>query len=167
MTVTTNNKHRQSKGGITRKSDTTKKFTGHDKGDLEGIVLTEDRSITQFTELQDRLQTIGGSKYMPKVGLSIETLKRFNRSSFAPRKPTKEEWTEKKIVEGVKKDVENKELKEVLIDMYKEQVKQSVKDVTTYSRDMKKVYSLALGQIDDGMKEKLKSSDDWERVKTD
>ena len=53
--------------GLTRRSTdpSTEKFTGHNRGDLEGIVLTEEGSITQFTELQKRLRTLGGSKYNP------------------------------------------------------------------------------------------------------
>ena len=64
--------------------NSSKKFTRHNTGVLEAIVLsTEDRNITQFNKLQDWLQTVRGSKYNTTVGSLIKLLKCFDQMRFA------------------------------------------------------------------------------------
>ncbi|VEU33958.1 unnamed protein product [Pseudo-nitzschia multistriata] len=137
-------------------SNSTKKFIGHNRGDLEGIVLTENGSLTQFRELHKRLKTLGGSKYMPKVGTSIELLERFTRLDFMVPEPDASNWTvEGKEVAGIKTS---------LMRMHDEEVKMSGKLYTAYTNDMEKLYSVVLGQVDEGMEEKLRESPKWERI---
>eukprot|EP00536_Pseudo-nitzschia_multiseries_P006584 jgi/Psemu1/15677/gm1.15677_g len=55
-------------------------------------------------------------------------------------------------------------LKETLMDMYKEELKKKADEWIQYQRDMEKMYRLAFGQIDDGMKAKLKGLKSWQTI---
>eukprot|EP00536_Pseudo-nitzschia_multiseries_P006425 jgi/Psemu1/15182/gm1.15182_g len=64
------------------------RFLGHNQTDLKGILIPDAASAKHYHGLKDRLETLGGSKYIPQVGSSIEYLVRFERKDFAPTKPT-------------------------------------------------------------------------------
>ncbi|VEU34053.1 unnamed protein product [Pseudo-nitzschia multistriata] len=140
----------------TESSSTMKKFTGHNGGNLDGIVLTANGNVTQFTELHKRLQTLGGSKYMPKVGTSIELLERFTKLYFMPSEPDPADWTR----DG--KEVEI--AKAAFMRIYDEEVRVGVKNFNLYTSDMEKVYAIALGQVDKGMKERLRGCNKWKEI---
>eukprot|EP00536_Pseudo-nitzschia_multiseries_P006424 jgi/Psemu1/15178/gm1.15178_g len=55
-------------------------------------------------------------------------------------------------------------LKETLMDMYKEELKKKADKWIQYQRDMETIYRLALGQVDDGMKAKLKGLKSWKAI---
>eukprot|EP00536_Pseudo-nitzschia_multiseries_P005129 jgi/Psemu1/11821/gm1.11821_g len=55
-------------------------------------------------------------------------------------------------------------LKETLMDMYKEELKKKADEWIQYQRDMEKIYRLALGQVNDGMKAKLKGLKLWKAI---
>eukprot|EP00536_Pseudo-nitzschia_multiseries_P008127 jgi/Psemu1/19634/gm1.19634_g len=57
-------------------------------------------------------------------------------------------------------------LKETLMDMYKEELKKKADEWIQYQQDMEKMYGLTLGQIDDGMKAKLKGLKSWRTINT-
>eukprot|EP00536_Pseudo-nitzschia_multiseries_P007265 jgi/Psemu1/17421/gm1.17421_g len=144
------------------------RFLGHNQTDLKGILIPEDANAKHYHELKDRLETLGGSKYIPQVGSSIEHLTRFERKDFAPTKPTvaKYSTTVTDPVTQTMQMVEVPGLKETLMDMYKEELKKKADEWIHYQRDMEKMYRLALGQIDDGMKAKLKGLKSWKSIDT-
>eukprot|EP00536_Pseudo-nitzschia_multiseries_P018686 jgi/Psemu1/56796/gm1.56796_g len=129
------------------------RFVGHNQTDLKGILIPEDATAKHYNELKDRLETLGGSKYIPQVGSSIKHLVQFKRKDFAPTKPTAAEYS--MPVPG---------LKEILMDTYKEELKKKANEWIQYQRDMEKLYRLALSQIDDGMKAKLKALNSWKAI---
>eukprot|EP00536_Pseudo-nitzschia_multiseries_P000419 jgi/Psemu1/934/gm1.934_g len=63
--------------------EVTKKFQGHGQKEMKGIILQA---------------TLGGSKYVPNVGVSTTKLKRLSPMSFAPD-PLVEEDYSKKVAE--------------------------------------------------------------------
>eukprot|EP00536_Pseudo-nitzschia_multiseries_P018645 jgi/Psemu1/56594/gm1.56594_g len=134
-------------------------FVGHNQTDLKGILIPEDASAKHYNELKDRLETLGGSKkYIPQVGSSIKHLVRFKCKDFEPAKPTATEYLTP-VTDAVTQDtqmVEVPRLKETLMDMYKEELKKKADGRIQYQRDMEKIYRLALSQINNGMKTKLK-----------
>eukprot|EP00536_Pseudo-nitzschia_multiseries_P005727 jgi/Psemu1/13340/gm1.13340_g len=142
------------------------RFVGHNQTDLKGILIPEDASAKRYNELKDRLETLGGSKYIPQVGSSIEHLIRFERKNFAPTKPTAAEYSTP-VTDPVTQDTQMVEvpvLKETLMDMYKEELKKKADEWIQYQRDTEKMYRVALGQIDDGMKAKLKGLKSWKAI---
>eukprot|EP00536_Pseudo-nitzschia_multiseries_P009547 jgi/Psemu1/23528/gm1.23528_g len=142
------------------------RFVGHNQTDLKGILIPEDANAKHYNELKDRLGTLGGSKYIPQVGSSIEHLVRFERKDFAPTKPTAAEYSTA-VTDPITQDIQMVEvpgLKDTLMDMYKEELKKKANEWIQYQRDMEKVYQLALGQIDDGMKAKLKGLKSWKAI---
>eukprot|EP00536_Pseudo-nitzschia_multiseries_P013696 jgi/Psemu1/36055/gm1.36055_g len=144
------------------------RFLGHNQTDLKGILIPEDANAKHYHELKDRLETLGGSKYIPQVGSSIEHLTRFERKDFAPTKPTvaKYSTTVTDPVTQTMQMVEVPGLKETLMNMYKEELKKKADEWIHYQREMEKMYRLALGQIDDGMKAKLKGLKSWKSIDT-
>eukprot|EP00536_Pseudo-nitzschia_multiseries_P013615 jgi/Psemu1/35786/gm1.35786_g len=142
------------------------RFLGHNQTDLKGILIPKDASAKHYNKLKDRLETLGGSKYIPQVGSSIEHLIRFERKDFAPIKPTALEYSTTVIDPATQTTqmVEVPGLKDTLIYMYKEELKKKADKWIQYQRDMEKVYCLALGQIDDGMKAKLKGLKSWKSI---
>eukprot|EP00536_Pseudo-nitzschia_multiseries_P019173 jgi/Psemu1/59333/gm1.59333_g len=143
------------------------RFLGHNQTDLKGILIPEDASAKHYHELKDRLETLGGSKYyIPQVGSSIEHLIRFKRKDFVPTKPTVMEYSTA-ITDPATQSTQMLEvpgLKETLMDMYKEELKKKADEWIQYQRDMEKMYRLALGQVDDGMKAKLKGLKSWKAI---
>eukprot|EP00536_Pseudo-nitzschia_multiseries_P011022 jgi/Psemu1/27629/gm1.27629_g len=134
------------------------RFLGHNQSNLKGILIPEDANAKHYNELKDRLETLGGSKYILQVGSLIEHLVRFERKDFAPSKPTAAEYSTP-VTDPVTQETQMVEvpgLKETLMNMYKEELKKKANEWIQYQRDMEKVFRLALGQIDDGMKAKLK-----------
>eukprot|EP00536_Pseudo-nitzschia_multiseries_P014945 jgi/Psemu1/40719/gm1.40719_g len=145
------------------------RFLGHNQTDLKGILIPEDVSAKHYNELKDRLETLGGSKYIPQIGSSIEYLIRFERKDFAStNKPTAMEYstTVTNPVTQTMQMVEVPRLKEILMNMYKEELKKKADEWIQYQRDMEKVYRLALGQIDNWMKAKLKGLKSWKTIST-
>eukprot|EP00536_Pseudo-nitzschia_multiseries_P002071 jgi/Psemu1/4799/gm1.4799_g len=142
------------------------RFLGHNQTDLKGILIPEDASAKHYHELKDRLKTLGGLEYIPQVGSSIEHLIRFKRKDFAPTKPTATEYstTVTDPATQTTQMVEVPGLKETLMDMYKEELKKKADEWIQYQRDMEKIYRLALGQVDDGMKAKLKGFKSWKAI---
>eukprot|EP00536_Pseudo-nitzschia_multiseries_P012466 jgi/Psemu1/32179/gm1.32179_g len=142
------------------------RFVGHNQTDLNGILIPEDASAKHYNELKDRLETHGGSKYIPQVGSSIKHLIQFKRKNFAPTKPTAAKYSTP-VTDPVTQDtqmVKVPRLKETLMDMYKEELKKKADEWVQYQRDMEKMYRVALGQIDDGMKAKLKGLKSWKAI---
>eukprot|EP00536_Pseudo-nitzschia_multiseries_P010661 jgi/Psemu1/26659/gm1.26659_g len=139
------------------------RFLGHNQTDLKGILIPEDASAKHYL-----LETLGGSKYIPQVGSSIEHLTRFERKDFAPTKPTVAEYstTVTDPVTQTMQMVEVPGLKETLLDMYKEELKKKADEWIHYQCNMEKMYRLALGQIDNGMKAKLKGLKSWKSIDT-
>eukprot|EP00536_Pseudo-nitzschia_multiseries_P013933 jgi/Psemu1/36916/gm1.36916_g len=138
------------------------RFVGHNQTDLKGMILiTEDATAKHYNDLKKRLETLGGSKYIPQVGSSIEHLIRFEQKDSAPTKPTVHEYstTVTDPVTQAAQTVEVQGLKETLMDMYKEGLKKKADEWIQYQRDMEKMYRLTLGQFDDEMKAKLKVQD--------
>eukprot|EP00536_Pseudo-nitzschia_multiseries_P000330 jgi/Psemu1/757/gm1.757_g len=134
---------------------------------MTGILIPEDASAKHYHELKDRLETLGGSKYIPQVGPSIEHLIRLEQKDFAPTKPTPAEYSTMVTdpTTQTTQMVEVPGLKETLMDMYKEELlKKKADEWIQYQRDMEKVYRLALGQVDDGMKAKLKGLKSWRAI---
>eukprot|EP00536_Pseudo-nitzschia_multiseries_P016206 jgi/Psemu1/45327/gm1.45327_g len=142
------------------------RFLGHNQTDLKGILIPEDANVKHYNELKDRLETPRGSKYIPQVGSSIEHLIRFEQKNFAPTKPTATEYSTaiSDPVTQTTQMVEVPGLKETLMDMYKEELKKKAGEWIQYQRDMEKMYRLVLGQIDDGMKAKLKGLKSWQTI---
>eukprot|EP00536_Pseudo-nitzschia_multiseries_P004503 jgi/Psemu1/10103/gm1.10103_g len=153
------------------KNQTTKRdpdrFVGHNQTDLKGILVPEDATAKHYNGLKERLETLRGSKYVPQVGSSIEHLIRFERKDFVPTKPTAQEYstTVTDPVTQTAQAMEVSGLKETLMNMYKEELKKKADVWIQYQRDMmEKMYRLTLGQIDDGMKAKLKGLKAWKSI---
>eukprot|EP00536_Pseudo-nitzschia_multiseries_P000625 jgi/Psemu1/1428/gm1.1428_g len=142
------------------------RFLGHNQTDLKGILIPKDASAKHYNELKDRLETLGGLKYIPQVKSSIEHLIRFKRKDFSPIKPTASEYPTAVVDPATQTTqmVEVPGLKDTLMDMYKEELKKKADEWIQYQRDMEKVYCLALGQIDNGMKAKLKGLKSWKTI---
>eukprot|EP00536_Pseudo-nitzschia_multiseries_P012709 jgi/Psemu1/32890/gm1.32890_g len=130
------------------------RFLGHNQTDLKGILIPEDASAKHYHELKDRLETLGGLKYIPQVGSSIEHLTRFERKDFVPTKPTGAKYSTTVTDPGYTNHANGGELKK------------KADEWIHYQRDMEKMYCLALGQIDDGMKAKLKGLKSWKTIDT-
>eukprot|EP00536_Pseudo-nitzschia_multiseries_P016066 jgi/Psemu1/44824/gm1.44824_g len=110
------------------------RFLGHNQTDLKAILIPEDASAKHYNELKDRLETLGGSKYIPQVGSSIEHLIRFERKDFAPIKPTASEYSTVVINPATQTTqmVEVPGLKDTLMNMYKEELKKKADEWIQY-----------------------------------
>eukprot|EP00536_Pseudo-nitzschia_multiseries_P008456 jgi/Psemu1/20475/gm1.20475_g len=129
------------------KDPTTKRnpdrFVGHNQMDLKGILIPEDANAKHYNDLsKERLETLGGSKYIPQ------------EYSVTVTDP----------VTQAAQTVEIPGLKETLMDMYKEELKKKADKWIQYQHNMEKMYQLTLGQIDDGMKAKLKGLKAWKVI---
>eukprot|EP00536_Pseudo-nitzschia_multiseries_P007511 jgi/Psemu1/18109/gm1.18109_g len=103
------------------------------------------KKFQDYKMFKEHLATLGGSKYVPDVGVSITKLKLLSRMDFVPH-PLTEEDTSKKIGDDAKgkpiyeiDPVKNKLAKQ----MQKEEIK------------IKKVFAIAYRQLIDEMKDKL------------
>eukprot|EP00536_Pseudo-nitzschia_multiseries_P012454 jgi/Psemu1/32147/gm1.32147_g len=150
-------------GGTKRNPD---KFAGHNQTDLKGILIPEDATAKHYLELKERLETLGGSKYIPKAGLSIKALTRFKRKDFDSTEPTANEYSREVINDATNEaqTVEISNWKETLMVMYKEKINKKADKWIQYQRDMEKMHQLTLGQIDNGMKAKLKGLAEWKAI---
>eukprot|EP00536_Pseudo-nitzschia_multiseries_P000730 jgi/Psemu1/1664/gm1.1664_g len=98
------------------------RFVGHNQTDLKGILIPEDASAKHYNELKDRLETLGGSKYIPQ--------------------PTAVEYSTP-VTDPVTQDTQMVKvpgLKETLMDMYKEELKKKADEWIQYQRDTEKMY---------------------------
>eukprot|EP00536_Pseudo-nitzschia_multiseries_P007735 jgi/Psemu1/18578/gm1.18578_g len=105
------------------------------------------RSSEDYKVCKENLATLGGSKYMPDVGVNITKLKRLSQMDFAPD-PLVEADNGKPIHEPdpIKKKVAKQ--------MQEEELK------------IKKVFAVAYGQLDYEMKDRLWSNNDFDKLES-
>ena len=162
-----NNNKSKNNGNSSKKNgsntENTKKFTGHNQDELKGCILTETSSTQDYTNFKERIETLAGTKYSPTVGRSIKNLERMSYMNFAPKPVTAADYSmpdpddATKIIEipGQKATVEA---------IYTAQISEVAKEMLRYARDMEKMYVHVFGQLDNALKEKLKSSDSWPAI---
>ena len=151
----------------------TSKFSGHNQEDLKGFIITDDGTTSasqQFKELQERLVTLGSTKYAAEVGRSIKDIEVITIKEFMPSKPTNDMWTSFVLdangdrtfaADGSPITSEDADIKDVLTDMYSQQVKDNSRAYAKYLAGLKSMFQIIVGQISPNMMEKLKSDNDW------
>eukprot|EP00536_Pseudo-nitzschia_multiseries_P010855 jgi/Psemu1/27259/gm1.27259_g len=101
---------------------------------------------------KEHLATLGESKYVPDVGVSVnKKLKRLNPMDFAPDPHTEADYSKK-----IGEDPEGKLIyeadpikKKLAEQMQEEELKIKVKQYTIYCADMQNLFAVAYGQLDD------------------
>ncbi|VEU41596.1 unnamed protein product [Pseudo-nitzschia multistriata] len=83
-------------------------------------------------------------------------------ADFAPRKSKEADWMIPDTNKPGYKKVVDEDLKATANKIYEAQIGEVAKELLRYQRDMEKMYNVVLGQIDNGLKEKIKAHDKWD-----
>ena len=160
-------------------SPTTKTSPNKFKGgtsDLNGKVITEGSSTPtaeQFKELQKQLKVYASANYSADVGRSIATMTTKTTKDFKPTKPDPSLWTTyeenadgtpKLDADGDPIEIIDQSDKEVLEDMYKQQVKDSSRSYVRYTQNLRSMFEIIVGQIDDNVLPKLEAMDGYKEA---
>ena len=166
--------HQDGKGGSGRRRNRNKgkgdrgnptphkkspKFTGQDKGNLEGIVISETHSTPpaqQYDAFYNALLVYGGG-INPQVKTSLKNYKFTTEQSMEPPLPDLSKYP---LVEG-KTD---KTIEAALMTVWTAKASRAAKLHSVYQQDLKSIFSVVWGQLNTGIKDNLKGVEDWETI---
>jgi hypothetical protein len=157
-------RNRKKNGGNSQQGQQLKspKFTGQDKGSLEGIVISETHSTPpaqQFDRFYNAVLVYGGG-INPQVKTSLKNLANISEQSMEPPLPDFTNY----IGDDGKPD---KAIEAALMTVWTAKATRASKLHSKYEQDLKSLFSVIWGQLNIGIKDNLKGVAKWEQIDDD
>lgn len=143
-------------------SNSSVKFVGLNKDELEGIVICESMptpTAQQFDALYEALIVYGGSRNS-KVKTSLRKMKYITKDEFHPPKPDQAKYKDE---DGNTDTV----LQSAYMEIWKKECEDSNKAYRKYREAIENLFETIKGQLGLEIKNNLKSFDDWEQIDED
>lgn len=138
------------------------RFIGVNKDEMKGIVISKENkkdTSQQYEAFTKALYVLAG-KCNPDVRAALEYGRPLERGALYSPKPDRSEYTtfvnEKEIID--------EDLKDMVMDVWKEENKEVGKRFRAYTEDSKKIYSVITGQLCDGTMKELQAKEDWKTI---